>query len=95
MSVHIIKRQLYELTLRSPVGDAVDLTVEDILAVAQLAASRAWGLAGGTLQGYGWNVGKTHLQGGFAGRVDLGGCLPRPPPTDPGLHITRTRFLIS
>ena len=27
-----------------------------------------------------------------AGRVDLGGCPPRPP-TDPGLHITRTRFL--
>ncbi len=31
---------------------------------------------------------------GFAGRVDLGGRPPRPP-TDPGLHITRTRFLIS
>ena len=28
------------------------------------------------------------------GRVDRGGCPPRPP-TDPGLHITRTRFLIS
>src|SRR5271166_3797624 len=28
------------------------------------------------------------------GRVDLGGCPPRSP-TDPGLHITRTRFLIS
>ena len=28
------------------------------------------------------------------GRVDLGGRPPRPP-TDPGLHITRTRFLIS
>ena len=27
-----------------------------------------------------------------AGRVDLGGCPPRSP-TDPGLHITRTRFL--
>jgi hypothetical protein len=27
------------------------------------------------------------------GRVDLGGCPPRSP-TDPGLHITRTRFLI-
>jgi hypothetical protein len=27
-------------------------------------------------------------------RVDLGGCPPRPP-ADPGLHITRTRFLIS
>ena len=31
---------------------------------------------------------------GLLGRVDLGGCPPRPP-TDPGLHITRTRFLIS
>ena len=30
----------------------------------------------------------------IAGRVGLGGCPPRPP-TDPGLHITRTRFLIS
>ena len=29
-----------------------------------------------------------------SGRVDLGGCPPRSP-TDPGLHITRTRFLIS
>ncbi len=29
-----------------------------------------------------------------SGRVDLGGRPPRPP-TDPGLHITRTRFLIS
>ena len=28
------------------------------------------------------------------GRVDLGGCPPRSP-TDPGLHMTRTRFLIS
>src|SRR5271157_807546 len=28
------------------------------------------------------------------GRVGLGGCPPRPP-TDSGLHITRTRFLIS
>src|SRR5271157_1332193 len=28
------------------------------------------------------------------GRVDLGGCPPKSP-TDPGLHITRTRFLIS
>ena len=28
----------------------------------------------------------------FLGRVDLGGCPPRSP-TDPGLHITRTRFL--
>ena len=28
------------------------------------------------------------------GRVDLGGCPPRSP-TAPGLHITRTRFLIS
>ena len=28
------------------------------------------------------------------GRVDLGGCPPRSP-TDPGLHITPTRFLIS
>ena len=26
------------------------------------------------------------------GRVDRGGCPPRPP-SDPGLHITRTRFL--
>ena len=32
--------------------------------------------------------------GPFRGRVDLGGRPPRPP-TDPGLHITRTRFLIS
>jgi methionine-rich copper-binding protein CopC len=32
--------------------------------------------------------------GGASGRVDLGGCPPRSP-TDPGLHITRTRFLIS
>ncbi len=31
---------------------------------------------------------------GFAGRVDRGGYPPRPP-SDPGLHITRTRFLIS
>src|SRR5208283_4150862 len=31
---------------------------------------------------------------GALGRVDLGGCPPRSP-TDPGLHITRTRFLIS
>ncbi len=31
---------------------------------------------------------------GSSGRVDLGGRPPRPP-TDPGLHITRTRFLIS
>ena len=30
----------------------------------------------------------------YLGRVDLGGCPPRSP-TDPGLHITRTRFLIS
>ena len=30
--------------------------------------------------------------GGNPGRVDLGGCPPRSP-TDPGLHITRTRFL--
>jgi len=29
-----------------------------------------------------------------SGRVDLGGCPPKSP-TDPGLHITRTRFLIS
>src|SRR5208337_2576578 len=28
------------------------------------------------------------------GRVDLGGCPPKSP-TDPGLHITRTQFLIS
>ena len=28
------------------------------------------------------------------GRVDLGGCPPKSP-TDPGLHMTRTRFLIS
>jgi len=35
------------------------------------------------------------LSGGrIPGRVDLGGRPPRPP-TDPGLHITRTRFLIS
>jgi len=31
---------------------------------------------------------------GRLGRVDLGGCPPRSP-TDPGLHMTRTRFLIS
>ncbi len=31
---------------------------------------------------------------GIPGRVDLGGCPPKSP-TDPGLHITRTRFLIS
>ena len=31
---------------------------------------------------------------GNPGRVDLGGCPPKSP-TDPGLHITRTRFLIS
>jgi len=31
---------------------------------------------------------------GPLGRVDRGGCPPRPP-SDPGLHITRTRFLIS
>ncbi len=30
---------------------------------------------------------------GCTGRVDLGGCPPRSP-TDQGLHITRTRFLI-
>ena len=36
-----------------------------------------------------------HLFAEFlAGRVDLGGCPPKSP-TDPGLHITRTRFLIS
>ena len=29
---------------------------------------------------------------GRSGRVDRGGCPPRPP-SDPGLHITRTRFL--
>jgi len=34
------------------------------------------------------------IRGGNPGRVDRGGCPPRPP-TDPGLHITRTRFLIS
>jgi len=34
------------------------------------------------------------LAGDNSGRVDLGGRPPRPP-TDPGLHITRTRFLIS
>ena len=34
------------------------------------------------------------VMGGFAGRVDRGGCPPRPR-SDPGLHITRTRFLIS
>src|SRR5271157_3959118 len=31
---------------------------------------------------------------GSSGRVDLGGCPPKSP-TDPGLHMTRTRFLIS
>jgi len=35
-----------------------------------------------------------HSCPGNPGRVDLGGRPPRPP-TDPGLHITRTRFLIS
>ena len=33
-------------------------------------------------------------ENGTSGRVDLGGCPPRSP-TDPGLHMTRTRFLIS
>ena len=33
-------------------------------------------------------------ESGSTGRVDLGGCPPKSP-TDPGLHITRTRFLIS
>jgi len=37
---------------------------------------------------------KVRLARGQLGRVDRGGCPPRPP-TDPGLHITRTRFLIS
>ena len=40
-----------------------------------------------------WGRGGHGVRGGM-GRVDLGGCPPRPP-TDPGLHITRTRFLIS
>ena len=31
---------------------------------------------------------------GNPGRVDLGGC-PAKSPIDPGLHMTRTRFLIS
>jgi len=39
-------------------------------------------------------VGRNPGVGGIPGRVDLGGCPPRSP-TDPGLHITRTRFLIS
>ncbi len=29
---------------------------------------------------------------GLSGRVDRSGCPPRPP-SDPGMHITRTRFL--
>ena len=36
--------------------------------------------------------GGTITVGGTVGRVDLGGCPPRSP-SDPGLHITRTRFL--
>ena len=36
----------------------------------------------------------TTTTAGNSGRVDLGGCPPKSP-TDPGLHITRTRFLIS
>ncbi len=35
------------------VGDGTDLTVKDILALTQLATSRAWGLARGAFQGYG------------------------------------------
>ena len=34
------------------------------------------------------------LTGDNSGRVDLGGCPPKSP-TDPGVHMTRTRFLIS
>ena len=33
-------------------------------------------------------------EGANPGRVDLGGCPPKSP-TDPGVHMTRTRFLIS
>ena len=39
-------------------------------------------------------LGEIRCQLGNPGRVDLGGCPPKSP-TDPGLHITRTRFLIS
>src|SRR5271157_343611 len=35
---------------------------------------------------------RADLTAGDLGRVDLGGCPPRSP-SDPGLHITRTRFL--
>ena len=42
--------------------------------------------------GIGGHRGQTDLGG--IGPGDLGGRPPRPP-TDPGLHITRTRFLIS
>ena len=37
---------------------------------------------------------QSYAQERIPGRVDLGGCPPKSP-TDPGLHITRTRFLIS
>src|SRR5208337_3658138 len=41
----------------------------------------------------GWLPTSAPLRSGLSlGRVDLGGCPPRSP-TDPGLHITRTRFL--
>jgi hypothetical protein len=34
------------------------------------------------------------VAGGFAGRVGLGGCPPKPP-TDPGSQSYRTRFFVS
>ena len=49
--------------------------------------------AGPAPRGDGW-VEAVNSPTGSSGRVDLGGCPPRSP-TDPGLHITRTRFLIS
>jgi hypothetical protein len=45
------------------VGDGADLTVEDVLALPQLAASGAWGLAGGALEVYSSNVGIFHFHG--------------------------------
>jgi len=45
------------------VGDRTNLTVEDGLALAQLAASEASGLAGGVFRGYGSNVGTLDLHG--------------------------------
>ncbi len=54
------------------VGDGTDLTVKDILALTQLATSRAWGLARGAFQGYGANVGILHLYGLPVRRTWLG-----------------------